>query len=559
MKKLLYFLPLMSMLPVMLQAQGDIHHEEVKVIKSYNPMVDDAFKINLNPVIQDSAGVAGKEAFRYEISPVKLETDIEISPIKAAKMSGMPQEQLYRFFMKTGFGNYTTPYFDVFYNSLRSRQNSYGIHFKHLSSLGNIPDYAYQGYSQNDFDANASLFGKNHVFDFSGAYGREVVHFYGRPDTLQNDTLVHDSIRQRFHTADFNASLRSNYLYENKLNHSLGISYRLINDLYPTTEHHIGLNGSLDKSVEWFKFSPEQLVGLKLSGDFFNVRMGEDTIGSPANYLIFKANPYISTTVKELSIRAGLAAGIENNHNGKIRVFPDILLSIALKDQKFLITGGLDGNMEHIGFRTIAEENPFVISNPLMLNKTTTIRAFGGLNTAIGSRINFNAFVSSESIKNLPMFTPDTNLYYHNRFKVVYDDGTLLTVKAEIGFKAAEKLMVSGLVMYQDYNMVTSGYAWNKPALTTRLDVRYNLENKIIAYAGLQYFSGIKTREFENGIEKTTGLKDIFDISIGGEYRYSKLLSGFIRLNNLSASKYYRWQYYPAQRFNAMLGITYAL
>lgn len=545
-------------IPALVRGQEKIHQEEVKVIKSYNPMVDDANKINLNPAVSDT-GITTKEVLSYEISPVKLETDIEVAPIKAAKMSGMPQEQLYRFFMKTGFGNYTTPYFEVFYNSLRSRQHSYGIHYKHLSSLGNIKDYAYQGYSENGVDANASLFGDEHIYDFRGSYGRDVVHYYGRPDTLVNDTLSRDSIRQRFHTAGFSASLRSNYRGSSRLNHAFGLSYQMINDLYPTTEHGARLSGSLNKEVEWFKFSPSQVLGMNLSGAFFHATAGEDTVSWPAQSALVTVNPFISTRVKEMDLKAGFTAAYESDNNGKLRIFPDILLKISLKEQQFLITGGLDGGIEHISFRTLATENPFVVSNPQLLNQVTAIRAFGGINTAIGKRVNLNVMVSSESVKNMPMFTADTTLPFRNRFAVVYDDGTILTLKAELGVKVAEKLMVTGLVKFQDYNMITTGYAWHKPALTTGLDARYNLQDKIIAYVSMQYLSGIRVQEFENGVEKTETLKDIFDISIGAEYRYSKLLSGFMRLNNLSASKYYRWQYYPAQRFNAMLGITYAL
>ncbi len=558
MKKYLAIPLLLISAPLMLMGQPEIHREEVTVIKSYNPMIDDANKINLNPAVTDSAS-AVKEEILYEISPVKLETDIEVAPIKAAKMSGMPQEQLYRFFMKTGFGNYTTPYFEVFYNSLRSRQHNYGIHYKHLSSLGNIKGYAYQGYSENEVDANASLSGKNHIYDFKGSYGRDVVHYYGRPDSLLNDTLSRDSIRARFHTAGFSAALRSNYWGNSRLNHAFGLQYQMINDLFPTTEHGIKLTGSLDKGVEWFDFSPSQLIGLKFSGEYYHVIPGEDTtIGTTMSGLI-RVNPFISTRVKEMDLKAGFTVAYESDNNGKLRVFPDILLKISLKEQQFLITGGLDGGIKHWSLRDLASENPFLMFNPFMLNQITPIRAFGGINTAIGPRVNLNAMVSSESVKNMPMFTADTTMLFNNRFNVVYDDGTILTVKAEMGVKIAEKLMVTGLVKYQDYNMITTGYAWHKPALTTGLDVRYNLEDKIIAYASLQYLSGIRVQEFENGVEQTKTLKEILDISIGGEYRYSKLLSGFIRLNNLSASKYYRWQYYPAQRFNAMLGITYAL
>jgi hypothetical protein len=42
------------------------------------------------------------------------------------------------------------------------------------------------------------------------------------------------------------------------------------------------------------------------------------------------------------------------------------------------------------------------------------------------------------------------------------------------------------------------------------------------------------------------------------EYRYTKRLSLFIDLSNLSASKYERWYRHPVQRSLLLGGVTYA-
>jgi hypothetical protein len=53
-------------------------------------------------------------------------------------------------------------------------------------------------------------------------------------------------------------------------------------------------------------------------------------------------------------------------------------------------------------------------------------------------------------------------------------------------------------------------------------------------------------------------LKGYVDANLGFEYRY-KQLSGFVQFNNIAAAKYQRWNYYPSQRFNFMIGLTYSL
>ena len=52
-------------------------------------------------------------------------------------------------------------------------------------------------------------------------------------------------------------------------------------------------------------------------------------------------------------------------------------------------------------------------------------------------------------------------------------------------------------------------------------------------------------------------LKSVGDISLGVEYRYSKMLSFFANFNNIANMRYYRWEKYPSQRFNFMVGLTF--
>jgi hypothetical protein len=535
------------------------HEERVIVVKSYNPVVDDAFKININPQITDTITRQDREV-AYEITPVKLNTNIEVPPIQAAKMrGGLQRQELYRFFLKSGFGNYTTPYFELFYNSLRSRIGSHGIHYRHFSSHGKIEEYAFPGFSDNEFNAHSTFFGRNLTFHIKGDYNRNVVHFYGRPDTLMNDTLDKSMISQRFHRAGLQASMAGLGKSSRSLQHNLGLRYKMVTDNYETIEHAAFLKGEVKKEVKWFNFSRYQIAGIGFGGDFYNTAALSDTLTTKQDQLLVRINPHLSTRLNDLEIKVGALFGYESANNGKLHFFPDVHLKIALGESKFLIMGGLDGDLERNSFDALAAENPFVISNPGMKNSITKVRVYGGLRTAIGDRVNFTARVSSESLRNIALFSADTSLLFQNRFQVLYDDGNLLTLKAEVNYTTAEKLNISWLIMYRDFNLKTETYAWHEPAFNTRLDVKYNLGNKILANAGVQYLAGIKVQSFDNKVEVVNNLPNILDINLGIEYRYSSLISGFLRLNNLAASRYYRWQHYPGHRFNFLLGVTYAL
>jgi outer membrane receptor protein involved in Fe transport len=65
----------------------------------------------------------------------------------------------------------------------------------------------------------------------------------------------------------------------------------------------------------------------------------------------------------------------------------------------------------------------------------------------------------------------------------------------------------------------------------------------------------------DKGIEYTAverSLKGYVDASLNAEYRYTKKLAAFIRLNNLAAQQYMIWNNYPSQRINGLAGINFS-
>ena len=115
---------------------------------------------------------------QYEFVPKTIATEFDPQPIKPARLKMVePLEKLYRGYVKGGVGNYTTPLLDVYYGSERSRDNNWGINYKHLSSQGGINGVGFDGYSENEFHANYKHFLKNHSLRFAADYERDVAHF----------------------------------------------------------------------------------------------------------------------------------------------------------------------------------------------------------------------------------------------------------------------------------------------------------------------------------------------------------------------------------------------
>lgn len=80
---------------------------------------------------------------------------------------------------------------------------------------------------------------------------------------------------------------------------------------------------------------------------------------------------------------------------------------------------------------------------------------------------------------------------------------------------------------------------------------------KIIVNMGVYTIGKRFYEDFDSRVEEALPLT--FDANLGTEYRYSKLLSFWMRINNIAAQRYYLYNQYPSYRFRVMLGFTYAL
>ena len=151
-----------------------------------------------------------------------------------------------------------------------------------------------------------------------------------------------------------------------------------------------------------------------------------------------------------------------------------------------------------------------------------------------------------------------------NHFIPLYDDGELLNIHGEITGLITDKVTYTGAANYYNYTLTNYDHAWNKPAWDGKIGVKYNLRDKIIAgldikAVGRRY---LLTRRFDAmyGLSTITFEEPVHvNINLGVEYRYTRILSFWLKLNNISFDRYYEWAYYPTQRFIGLVGFTYSL
>ena len=118
---------------------------------------------------------------------------------------------------------------------------------------------------------------------------------------------------------------------------------------------------------------------------------------------------------------------------------------------------------------------------------------------------------------------------------------------------------------YYKYTLTNNQFAWNMPNWDANLMLKYNLRDKIIAGVGINALgkrnllvTKVHMNPFLNE-SYITELPAAMLLNISAEYRYTKILSFWAKLSNISFSKYYEWAYFPTQRFMFLVGFTYSL
>jgi hypothetical protein len=519
-------------------------------VGQFQTVVMDATKFSENPVVTDSTSKIAVK--KYGITSSRVNTKFEVEPITAAQMNGEPLTKLYNGLAKVGFGTYTTPYAEVWFNQLRSKEYASGLRLKHLSSTSTLEDYGNSSFSDNEISLYGKKFLKEHTLLGNFDYARNVVHFYGYDPELHE--LDKDLTVQRFNLFAANAELMSHYTKEERYNHDIKLSYYNLADLYRSSENNIRANGFVRKAIG------KEMLHVNAGVDFYNYKTKNDTL----NNTIITLNPRFIADGKRHKIVLGVSATIDMMEETKFYFHPDLELSYNVFDEIIIPYAGLRGRLQKNSMRSLTNDNPFLNSELDLMNTNQKYEFYGGLKGTLSSSIAYNASAGYGAITDFAMYVNDNSDLLKNRFDVIYDNAELLKVSGEVTYQDREKLRIYLRGDYFNYKMDTEIRAWYTPQLKMSMGANYNLRDKIVVKADLFYIDAQYARITESvgsdgkPVYAAEELKGIFDANLGLEYRYNKKLGFFLNLNNIANVRYYRFSNYPQQRFNLMAGLSYS-
>jgi len=532
--------------------------------------VQKAFKIS-EAATQKEIDVTPGE-LSYQMIPKRPALAIEVDTIAPAKVKVRePLEKLYKGFVKAGVGTFATPYLEAYYASDRDRDFSYGAHLKHLSHNDGVNrPVGFSGMSQNAIDVWGKKIFKKHSFQADLGYQLNGWHYYGFDP--QDADIDRDDYRQRFNVFELNTDWRSYYRDSSKVNHKIGLDFYYLDDSYESNE--FGVNATADLH----SFRGNQFYNLDLGFDLISYQGGglgtfpfmDDSLSfiraDDETNAILHATPKVVLRKNGLRAEVGLGLYGRFSNQARFHAFPDLEFSYALFNNIFVPYAGLTGNVERVSYRTLTNDNPFVLSQIPLENTINRYRVFGGFRGSVSNRFSFNLAASYQKADNTPLFVNDTLVSQENRFSVIYDEVKTLAFMGEITYMNEGQWGATFRGQLFSYQTENEDEAWHLPSFEFNLEGHYNLYDKFIIAANVNFIGSRQVKSLwpipeqaaEDGGYFKVELDPYLDLGLSVEYRYTTRLSAFIEANNLTATKYDIYYRFPAQRAFIMGGVKYS-
>ncbi len=559
-------IPVLLLTAFHVRGQGTQPGGEYIIQGVYSPTLLDAQKIDLRPEPIDT--ILPTLPVRYDLLPVKAEIPAKVDSIAAAKLSVLaPQPRLYKAFVKAGFGLYTTPLGELYFDQTRSRNNGYGVHAKHFSSNGGIDDVGPSVYSFNSVDGYYKHFLPDHEASGKLMYDRRRVSYYGYAsndsieDVLEALEPREDARKQIYNDIGFAGRLRSLYTDSTKLAHDIGLEVHSYSNLTQSRETNMRLTATGGMTV-----GKETYGGTFILDNNAYKGVVPDLGEFRQNGTLVGLQPHVSTRGDAYLVRVGVGLFVDALGSTTFHFYPQAYAHYSLFNNILIPYVGLQGERRRNSFRSLTRLNPWLDGAPGLLNTSLMYDLYGGLRGSFSSDLGFDVRVSRSRQDDMPLFVNERNTPLGDRMLVVYDRVDILDLSGELNFRRKEALSLSARVDVFTYTTRVQQQAWNLPPYQLSFGARYDMRQKLIAKAELQFLG--RRPSFRLGeVDALTlsvlpseevELEGFLDLYLGLEYRYTKRLSVFLDMSNLSASKYERWRNHPVQRGLLLGGVTYA-
>jgi hypothetical protein len=559
--------------------------KEVEVTKAYQPAILEAVKINDIPQIKPEQTEV--PTFDYSIYSKPVFSTFEPTPVAAAKMVGDPKPPMGLGMLKLGFGNYMTPYGELFFNAQPDKNSNFGIHLRHLSSSGKIKllndDKVDAPESENAAEIFAKKFFKRSTLSGSLSFDHKAFNYYGYAGAYLSDELKEQMIpyfqdKQYFTKGTADVHLKSGTVSASELNYDFGLQFHYLTSKTGQTENETILSGDVSK-----KFN--NMFGLlSASLTVYNadsiLSRFSDTYGKKQQTML-RANPSVMWLTEVASLQVGLNTTLflDSDTDVSFRIWPKVKAEWSPVPQVLTLFATADGYLQHNTWSAIAAENPYVDPYHDVKNANYKYIFSGGFKGKFTPKTNYVAEASYSKvegqhfyvIKGFEAFNSSySSRRLENTFSWLYDDVNILKLSGEVMHAVSDNFSLRLLGNYYSYDLKSIDKPWQMPNFDLTFSGIYR-PNEQLKFTTDIFMSGGRTAlildsKWQDPLINSINVPEkieinmdpIIDLNVGAEYQFSPKLNFFAKLNNFGFQKYEQWLGYTNRGLNWLVGISYS-
>lgn len=548
------------------------HNEQVVIIGSTDPTVNQSRKINLTP--EEPVQPTIKKDFTFTPINKYFYTPSKFSPIKPASFSSYVMQDIYNNVVKAGFGTRISPYVEFFHSQAHKGKFKFDFHALHHSSFGKVSGYTPSPTSNSLVETGYTQYLKNHTVEFKTGYRyRTHQNYVGITSYNQDD---YDMFKLAYNLLFFDANITSNYKNNRKLHHDIKTGgYYFFNKRqqnFYTQSNELNLYTLFDfhKAYRVSDVLDFQHLGgsgkieyYKTNNTIYPAGNGTDTAN--ITDIMASITPYFKARYGILSFKAGLKISyLSSNKNGHFRIFPDILARVNLLPEYLELYAGAGGKYKKNSYKLLAEENPFITPNIPTNWKVDKLKFYGGFRGNVAKTLGFNMELSWTTFKNDYFYVSlfDKNqpqTHYLNNFIVINDDGNLLNFNGQLTYSISPKVNFYMAYQYNNYNLESLAKPTGKLLQQLRTGGSYLIKERFKPWFEVIYVGKREALSISSGFSAVDNieLNSFIDLNLGMDYFHTENISAFIKITNLLNNKYEYFYNHPTYGIEIMLGAGY--
>ena len=562
------------------QERENIGVQEVTVIKSYTPSLQDVFKLRQSPTVIDSI-IAPKKEVSYSMFSVPVASTFVPSKGSARKLQPKKKKPQFNSRAAIAFGNLNQLLFDYSSNYFIDRRQKIDWLVNYNGFLRNLEDVQLDSKQSNLLLNVSHQYATSKRNNFSQLnYRQHQQSFYGLRAPI-DDAFILQNLDPKQNLNYF--SLTSNWQWYEPWVKALKLNTYLTNDAFTTAEAELDFSAKIQTVFGG--------VALTLLPEFtyLNTQFSEAYYSRlPIDYAVGKGSLslFASKIRGKFKFKIGATAvyglGDEFTQNN-LFVYPQLALSYLPEKGSFAPFLKVDGDLTLNSFRSFSHENPYVAPAIDLQSSFIPLKAQLGTRSKFFTGWEFQWNLDYQQNKQRPLyrnFGQDIDrqniIAYRlgNSFEVEYASITTIGVTAQLSaaFKNGGRMQLKA--SYADYSFDEETDQTKPEAMTAfnlpQISLAFNGTLKVGQKVNFQWLvkhigerknayrdSSFIGQDIQNARVIIEDLNAFTQIDLSANYTFSERWGIFLKGKNLTNQTTLQWSNYPVFGTQFLLGLRY--